>query len=323
VVHGSLKSRESERIEIIDLETSGTTCSPIQDLPLESENLYGAVGHLFSNDIPVICGGYTTYVYHSECYKFEDGAWKPFQSLSLPRYHASVVESPFATGPRQMFITGGLREQNEDLFTSEMFIGESWDDNLPWLPVKLSSHCAVLLNATTVMVIAGESRSDNHKTHSATYIFNAQRNLYGNYNEGYSNNSWVQGPPLSMNRSQQSCGKIRRSLDDKSFSVVVVGGIERDLLSSVEVLDEGSNEWRAGPDLPFGIYGATLVEDPAGGVVLIGGSSSRDSQHETMLRLAHAGDDAEWLELPQKLKNGRYLHTSFLIPDHLTKCTVN
>jgi hypothetical protein len=74
VVHGSLKSRESERIEIIDLETSGTTCSPIQDLPLESENLYGAVGHLFSNDIPVICGGYTTYVYHSECYKFEDGS---------------------------------------------------------------------------------------------------------------------------------------------------------------------------------------------------------------------------------------------------------
>jgi hypothetical protein len=57
VVHGSLKSRESDRIEIIDLETSGTTCSPIQDLPLESENLYGAVGHLFSNDIP--CGFYS------------------------------------------------------------------------------------------------------------------------------------------------------------------------------------------------------------------------------------------------------------------------
>jgi hypothetical protein len=32
-------------------------------------------------------------------------------------------------------------------------------------------------------------------------------------------------------------------------------------MSSVEILDEGADEWREGPELPFGIDQAQLVED--------------------------------------------------------------
>ncbi len=32
-------------------------------------------------------------------------------------------------------------------------------------------------------------------------------------------------------------------------------------MSSVEILDEGAHEWREGPELPFGIDQAQLVED--------------------------------------------------------------
>ena len=32
-------------------------------------------------------------------------------------------------------------------------------------------------------------------------------------------------------------------------------------MSSVEILDEGSHEWREGPELPLGIDQAQLVED--------------------------------------------------------------
>jgi hypothetical protein len=35
----------------------------------------------------------------------------------------------------------------------------------------------------------------------------------------------------------------------------------------------GSNTWRSGPDLPFGIADAAIVEDSRGGVILIGGRS--------------------------------------------------
>jgi hypothetical protein len=42
-------------------------------------------------------------------------------------------------------------------------------------------------------------------------------------------------------------------------------------LSSGEILDEGLNEWHAGPELPFDIAASQMVEDQNGGVVLIGG----------------------------------------------------
>ena len=65
-------------------------------------------------------------------------------------------------------------------------------------------------------------------------------------------------------------------------------------MSSVEILDEGSNEWRQGPDLPFGIFGGAMVEDPEGGVILIGGSAHSNPYYlDTLFRLSHVGDGAK------------------------------
>jgi len=93
-------------------------------------------------------------------------------------------------------------------------------------------------------------------------------------------------------------------------------------MSSVEVLDEGSNEWRQGPDLPFGIRGAAMVEDPEGGVILIGGDASIGHQ-ETLLHLSHVGDGASWKEMPQKLQLRRRYLTAIMIPDHIVNCTID
>ncbi len=56
-------------------------------------------------------------------------------------------------------------------------------------------------------------------------------------------------------------------------SIIVAGGYgSGPYLSSVEILDEGSNEWQTGHEQPFGIYGFQMVEDQNGAVVLIGGA---------------------------------------------------
>jgi hypothetical protein len=94
-------------------------------------------------------------------------------------------------------------------------------------------------------------------------------------------------------------------------------------MKSVEILDEGSNVWRNGPDLPFGISQASLVEDPTGGVILVGGSSEDDNYLQTLFRLSDAGEESEWIEMPHKLKVGRYWHTFFLIPDDLASCSIH
>jgi hypothetical protein len=73
------------------------------------------------------------------------------------------------------------------------------------------------------------------------------------------------------------------------MSIIVVGG---SYLSSVEILDEGSNKWQTGPELPFGIEDSQMVEDQIGGVVLIGGRSSLVDNLDTLYQLPHGGLDA-------------------------------
>jgi len=64
-------------------------------------------------------------------------------------------------------------------------------------------------------------------------------------------------------------------------------------------------------ELPFGIPDAKLVEDPAGGVILVGGRSLESL--DTLFRLAHA-EATEWKLMPQRLKVARKFHTAFMIP---------
>ncbi len=98
------------------------------------------------------------------------------------------------------------------------------------------------------------------------------------------------------------------------------GWDEPDFLSSVEILDEGANQWRDGPMLPYGIDSANVVEDRNGGVVLVGGESASSQNLDVLHQLPHGGADAEWIELKQKLKMGRQEHVAFLVPSDLTDC---
>ncbi len=91
-------------------------------------------------------------------------------------------------------------------------------------------------------------------------------------------------------------------------------------MSSVEILNEGSNEWQTGPELPFGIRSAQRVEDQNGGVVLIGGESSSGVSLDTLYQLPHAGQDAVWTKMEQKMKTGRQWHTAVMIPDNIVDC---
>jgi hypothetical protein len=108
------------------------------------------------------------------------------------------------------------------------------------------------------------------------------------------------------------------------MSIIVAGGDDggSSYLSSVEILDEDSNEWQMGPELPFTIYGSQMVEDQNGGIVLIGGkSSSSFDELDTLYQLPHGGQDAVWTKMEQKMKTGRYVHTAFMVPDNIVDCS--
>jgi hypothetical protein len=140
----------------------------------------------------------------------------------------------------KLLVTGGEDESaGFDLNSAEMLTEEGWESNIPSLPVTIYAHCMVTFNSTTVMVIGGgQSGPFSGKT------------FYFTFGEA----SWTEGPELKNKRRRHSCGKIRRNKESQEMSIIVAGGEDgSSRLSSVEILDEGSNEWQTGPELPFGI----------------------------------------------------------------------
>jgi hypothetical protein len=140
----------------------------------------------------------------------------------------------------KFLVTGGLDVgPGSYLNSAEMLTEEGWESNIPSLPVTIRVHCVVTVNSTTVMVIGGVQKGQI-----------SGKTLYFTLGE----ESWTEGPELKKKRESHSCGKIRRNKESQEMSIIVAGGYNdvSSLLSSVEILDVGSNEWQTGPDLPCG-----------------------------------------------------------------------
>jgi hypothetical protein len=203
-------------------------------------------------------------------------------------------------------VTGGADGSGSILKSAEMLTEEGWESNIPSLPNTISCHCMVTVNSTTVMAIGGIINA-----------FYSGKTFYFTFGE----ESWTEGPELKNIRFFRSCGKIGRNKESQEMSIIVAGGWGGSYLSSVEILDEGSNEWQRGPELPFGITESQMVEDQNGGVVLIGGRSSSVFNLDTLFHLPHGGQDAVWTKMEQKMKTGRNEHTAFLVPDNIVDCS--
>jgi hypothetical protein len=206
----------------------------------------------------------------------------------------------------KLLVTGGYNG-SAYLKSAEMLTEVGWESNIPSLPVTIAAHCMLTVNSTFVMAIGGVQNG-----------LSSGKIFYFTFGE----ESWTEGPELKNKRVWHSCGKIRRNKESQEMSIIVAGGWDgSSKLSSVEILDEGSNEWQTGPELPFEIDGSQMVEDQNGGVVLIGGESSPVDNLDTLYELPHGGQDAVWTKMEQKMKTGRWGHTAFLVPDNLVDCS--
>jgi hypothetical protein len=205
----------------------------------------------------------------------------------------------------KILVTGG-DDGSAFLKSAEMLTEDGWESNIPSLPVSISYHCMVTVNSTTVMAIGGDQ---NLQSSGKTFHFTIGEQ------------SWTEGPELKQKRGRHSCGKIRRNKESQEMSIIVAGGYAGSSdLSSVEILEEGSNEWQKGPELPFGIDWSQMIEDQNGGVVLIGGKSESLGVLDTLFHLPNAGQDAVWTMMEQKMKTGNFFHSAFLVPDSSVHC---
>ena len=283
--------------EVIDLESTSTTCKSPANLPAK---VYATVGGLQFNENPIICGGRQNNISSNRCYSFENNNWVSSDSMNSVREFGAAARLQDGS----LLVTGGYSGVGSAVLNStEILTEEGWKNKIPLHLGAIRYHCMVTVNSTTVMVIGGYQ---NGQLSGKTFFYT------------FGEKSWIEGPDLKYKRQHHSCGKIKRDKDNQEMSIIVAGGWDgSSKLVSVEILDEGSNEWRTGPELLFRMVNSQMVEDQNGGVVLIGGQSSSVYNLDTLYQLPHGGQDAVWTKMEQKMQKGRTLHTAFLIPDNI------
>ncbi len=290
----------TDTCEVINLASSASTCKNLPNFPAKISQ---AIGRLGFKENPILCGGYQNGSYSNMCYILENNMWVSSYSMNWVRAYAAAAQLQDCN----FLVAGGSLDSYSYLRNAEMLTEEGWEKDIPLLPVTFSAHCMVTVNLTTVMVIGG---FQDRKYSGKTFYFT------------FGEERWTEGPELKNKRKWHSCGKIRRNNESQEINIIVAGGSDGStILSSVEIMDEGSNEWQTGPELPFGIYGSQMVEDQNEGVVLIGGYSKPVKNLDTLYHLPHGGQDAIWTKMEQKMKIKRYSHTAFLVPSSLVDCS--
>ena len=225
-----------------------------------------------------MCGGRANGNFTNACYKYDLGKWEQTQSMKEKRRLAASIQQTSG-----LLVLGGL-DQNARHNTSEILTQNGWENGLPNFPVDIFFQCMVQFNSSHIMVIAGQQNGSSNS--SETFIIDTE------------NGAWHEGPLLISGRHAQSCARIHRDSQSNDLSsIIVVGGwnsVELDV-PTTEILDQGANEWRQGPELPYGISVSNLVEDSTGGVVLVGGQIKFEGHGDVtadIFRLPNAGADA-------------------------------
>jgi hypothetical protein len=86
--------------------------------------------------------------------------------------------------------------------------------------------------------------------------------------------------------------------------------------------NRNSSIWQLGPYIPVAACCGGLVEDPRGGVILVGGKTA-SGLTTSLYRLKCGGLNGQWELMTQKLKLGIQNFATFIIPDILVQnCTL-
>jgi hypothetical protein len=301
ILGGNQPSPVTNKVEIVDLETNLSVCQPATNLPQPS---FGNKALLYNNT-PIVCGGYRSFLYDiSSCYTYQNRSWLKGPELMRARRAHAMTISPFVSDASSLFVTGGLEGVAKPILSVEVLTDSGWMTFSPSLPVPVDSHCMILVNETTAMIVGGKQ---NGIISSATLVISDEQR------------QWSLGPPLKTPRFKHVCAMIPISDRDPNKVIITVGGYYSVGLNSAEVLDPRLNSWQSGPALPVGIWDMAITEDPRGGVLIVGGFNGTATKD--IYRLRHGA--AQWELLKQKLSAPNSFMSAIIIPGELTtNCTI-
>ena len=192
------------------------------DYPLE---LDGATGGLLGNT-PLICGGESFSQNIDECYSLNRETSKFVTKMSVKRrWAASIVLNETI-----LWITGGAGGDNWNHFASSEYIRLAGSSPGPDLPMALSGHAMIAINATHSMVIGGAD-SGNYQL-DLTFYFD------------HGNQQWIDGPRLIQARRYHAVGIVNDQVTMTNLVIVTGGYNSPNSLDSTEILVD--SQWLPG-----------------------------------------------------------------------------
>ncbi len=293
-------------IEVVNLDASkpNLVCDNLPDFPI---GLVGGTGQLFQETTPIICGGANPdrWVDSCDCYALKDGGWNKISGFQeCRRYAASTLV--LIENHKEVWLTAG-GQNSKTLKSVESFNGTDWEQVMfSDMLEPVWQHCIVKINSTTLLSIGGSVIRGNDAPISKTSFYNVEENF------------WSTGPSLNIARAGLSCGILNWNNPETNQIEKVVVAAGGDYLDSVELLfiERGRiNAWVMGPSLSTTSMMSTMVEYQ-NSVVLIGGFGGADGRHLYQL----SSPNGTWVEMKQTLKEKRFQHVSFLVPDELVNC---
>ena len=280
--------------EVLDLESPESIC-----IPRFSDPPYTYRGHLNQKREIMFCNT-------GNCYTLEDGENWTQTTFKESRSQFTIGK----TGRGQSMIVGGIGGMSGPYFVNsvEILTDGQWTTFEKDLPHCVLYTCLVTPEGFTMpLFVGGHCYTEN----AAVLFFNEETK------------AWETHSTLNTPTTKHTCGLIPAKLGSDQKSVIVAGGTG----NVVEILDPGMNQWRYGPELPFKgpLLDAAMVEDPKGGVIVVGGSLDVGGVGpiDKLIRLPHAGPGAEWEVLPIALKSPISSHIAMILPYHLVNCTGN
>ena len=101
-------------VEIIDLESSASSCANLGDFP---KSRYTSIGGLDFNDNPMLCAGYEFLDAKEDCFTWKDSSWQTFSSLVVGRGNSAWCPSPFPKESHKLIVAGGFNKTGISLAT--------------------------------------------------------------------------------------------------------------------------------------------------------------------------------------------------------------
>jgi hypothetical protein len=195
----------------------------------------------------LLTGGYNKGS-QNRCYQYYNNGWKTNSTLKIKRHFAASV----TISSNEAYILGGEENSSVLLDTAEKLNQAHLE--LIQMNMTFSRHCGIFVDDKTILIVGGVNEFESFSP--KTFFYNLLINKF------------TSGLNLMKGRQLHSCSRINK----KQF--IVAGGQDSwGSLNSVEILDGINGEWHNGPSLPRKISSASMVEHPAGGVIVVGGQS--------------------------------------------------